>query len=248
MTMVLPCRLITRQRSHMGFTDALTFIAPGPRSLARRHEKTRLPPRLTMVANRSHQPAAAFLHDAAVELESAAVPEILDDVPVELAHVRPSDLGQPVSEREVGGAVDLLVEQRVLHVARDAGVAADPELAEVASALVEVERLQQELLVGRGRRLDDAPSLEAKCDSGDLPPVVDGRKLAEDDLAFGRILDRREEELAAWHVGAVPDDPHFLGSVEVLRIPAHALVLGVPIEQARAVQEVLELLEREAGF
>jgi hypothetical protein len=24
--MVLPCRLITRQRSHMGFTDALTFI------------------------------------------------------------------------------------------------------------------------------------------------------------------------------------------------------------------------------
>jgi len=26
MTMVLPCRLITRQRSHMGLTDALTFI------------------------------------------------------------------------------------------------------------------------------------------------------------------------------------------------------------------------------
>jgi hypothetical protein len=25
MTMVRPCRLITRQRSHMGFTDALTF-------------------------------------------------------------------------------------------------------------------------------------------------------------------------------------------------------------------------------
>src|SRR5205085_6539377 len=27
MTMVLPCRLITRQRSHMGLTDALTFIS-----------------------------------------------------------------------------------------------------------------------------------------------------------------------------------------------------------------------------
>src|SRR5438874_13521077 len=28
MTMVVPCRLITRQRSHMGLTDALTFISP----------------------------------------------------------------------------------------------------------------------------------------------------------------------------------------------------------------------------
>src|SRR5438128_3109157 len=27
MTMVLPCRLITRQRSHMGLTDALTFMS-----------------------------------------------------------------------------------------------------------------------------------------------------------------------------------------------------------------------------
>jgi len=27
MTMVFPCRLITRQRSHMGLTDALTFIS-----------------------------------------------------------------------------------------------------------------------------------------------------------------------------------------------------------------------------
>ena len=30
MTMVLPCRLITRQRSHIGFTDGLTFISAIP--------------------------------------------------------------------------------------------------------------------------------------------------------------------------------------------------------------------------
>src|SRR2546428_9802502 len=34
MTMVLPCRLITRQRSHMGLTDALTFIGVCPSSVS----------------------------------------------------------------------------------------------------------------------------------------------------------------------------------------------------------------------
>src|SRR5256885_16747976 len=34
MTMVLPCRLITRQRSHMGLTDALTFIRVCPSSVS----------------------------------------------------------------------------------------------------------------------------------------------------------------------------------------------------------------------
>jgi SAM-dependent methyltransferase len=45
MTSTLPCRLITRQRSHMGFTDALTFIRRGgkPRQSAAR-------PRLCRVA------------------------------------------------------------------------------------------------------------------------------------------------------------------------------------------------------
>ena len=30
MTMVVPCRLITRQRSHMGLTDGRTFIVTSP--------------------------------------------------------------------------------------------------------------------------------------------------------------------------------------------------------------------------
>jgi hypothetical protein len=43
MTMVRPCRLITRQRSHMGFTDGLTFISTffsgRARAPGRRHNK-----------------------------------------------------------------------------------------------------------------------------------------------------------------------------------------------------------------
>jgi hypothetical protein len=31
MTMVVPCRLMTRHRSHMGLTDALTFMRTKPR-------------------------------------------------------------------------------------------------------------------------------------------------------------------------------------------------------------------------
>jgi hypothetical protein len=43
MTIVRPCRLITRQRSHMGFTDGLTFISNlaggGLSAPSRRHNK-----------------------------------------------------------------------------------------------------------------------------------------------------------------------------------------------------------------
>ena len=66
-----------------------------------------------------------------------------------------AEIGVAVPEREVDRAVHLLVEERVLHVARDAGVAADPELAEPARARVGVERLYQGILVRLGRRVDD---------------------------------------------------------------------------------------------
>src|SRR6476646_4227307 len=137
------------------------------------------------------QPAAAFLHGFAVQLDARAlVAHLLDDVPVELADVRAAHVGQAVAEREVDGAVDLLVEERVLHVPRDAGIAADPELAEAAGALVEVELLEQELLVRLRRGVDDVPALEPEPDTAYLAAAVDGRKLPEDDLALGRILDR----------------------------------------------------------
>src|SRR6185437_12303437 len=39
MTMVRPCRLMTRQRSHMGLTDGRTFMTPGC-SLSKRRART----------------------------------------------------------------------------------------------------------------------------------------------------------------------------------------------------------------
>ena len=83
----------------------------------------------------------------------------------------------------------------------DPGVAADPELAEPPRALVRVERAEQELLPV-GRR---SPRRSGRCSNtsrtpGDLVAEVHRRELAEGDLALGRVLDRRVEDLAARHV------------------------------------------------
>ena len=106
------------------------------------------------------------------------------------------------------GAVHLLVEERVLHVAGDAGVAPDPELAEAARAFVDVERLDQVVLVRLGRGVDDHAAREREADTGDLAAPVDRREVAERDLTLGRVLDRAAEELASGQVGAQRVDPH----------------------------------------
>src|SRR2546430_16292215 len=114
------------------------------------HGKTRLSPRLRMVAKRGcpesalDQPFSALLHDLSIQFEPPALAQVLDDVPVHLADVLAADLGEAVAQRQVDGAVDLLVEERVLHVPRDARVAADSELAEPPGALVAVADLAQE--------------------------------------------------------------------------------------------------------
>src|SRR4029078_6087611 len=167
------------------------FLPSEPIDLARRHEKTRLPPRPTMVAKGSRAPAAGFLNGLPVELDAAAVgAHLLDDVPVDLADVVAPDLRQAVPEREVDGPVDLLVEERVAHVPRDAGVAADHELPEAPGALVDVELLDQEVLVHLRRGVDDLAALEAKPDPAHLAAGVDRRELAEHDLALGGVLPR----------------------------------------------------------
>src|SRR5206468_299636 len=145
----------------------------------------------------SDQPFSALLHDLSVQFKPSALAQVLDDVPMHLADVLAADLGEAVAERQVDGAVDLLVEERVLHVPGDARVAADPELAEAPGALVAVEDLDQEVLVRVRRRVDHAAVLEAETDAGDLPARVDGGELGEGDRPGRRVLERRVEELPA---------------------------------------------------
>ena len=179
------------------------------------------------------------------------------------ADVRAAGRGVGVADREVDRAVDLLVEADVLREALDARVAADPELAEPARALVGVERLEQEVLAGRGAIASTIrPCSKTKPDARDLVAEVDRRELAEGDLALGRVLDRRVEDLAARHVdvavvdrpaaagererqvGPLADDPHLVGRVEDRGDPGHPPRLGVPVEQHGAEDELLVLRER----
>src|SRR4249919_1254270 len=104
----------------------------------------------------SGDPDAVFLHDLAVELDASAGTEVLDDVPVDRRLVRAADVVEAEAERDVDRAVHLLVEVDVPHAAVDAGVAADPELADPARPCVGVERLEQEVFFAVGGRLDDA--------------------------------------------------------------------------------------------
>ena len=108
----------------------------------------------------------------------------------------PPDDGVAVADGEVDRAVDLLVEERVSHVPRDPGVAADPELAEPPRALVRIEHREQMVLAVVGARSDDdaAPELEPR--AGDVAALVDDGELGERDVALGRVLHRPEEELA----------------------------------------------------
>src|SRR5579884_1268806 len=108
----------------------------------------------------SDRPGAVRLHHLPVDVQLAACTQVLDDVPVNRARVLAPGECVRAAEREVDRPVDLLVEGDVLHEAADAGVAADPELADPPRSGVGLERTQQELLAGARRRVDDPAALE----------------------------------------------------------------------------------------
>ena len=209
---------------------------------------------------------AVALDELAVAPELAARAQVLDEVPVDRALVRRAREGVARAYGEMDRAVDLLVEERVSHVPRDPGIAADPELAEPPRALVRIENREQMVFaVGRARSDDDAaPELEPR--AGDVAALVDRRELGERDDALGRVLHRPEEELARRHVaqavvdrrlptldrerqiGLGADDPDLARPIEALGVAAQPLVLGVPVAQAGAVDVVLELGQRHPGL
>ena len=162
-------------------------------------------------------------------------------------------------------AVDLLVVENVAHVLPDRGVAADPELAEHARAGVGVERADQKVLAGRRRGVDDAAALEAQPHALRLVALVLGRELGVGDHALGGVFDRSVEDLASREIevpvvdlalaagdpepkiGALGDDAHLLGPVEALGDPLHLPSFRVPVEEARAEDELLVLGQRHPG-
>ena len=107
------------------------------------------------------------------------------------------------------------------------------------------------------------PAVEPQANAGDLLAPVDRRKVGERDLAFGRVLDRAAEELAARKVrseridlhrpaferepeiGARPDDANLRRRVEVRRDPPHPLALGDPVAEHGAVEKLREGIATE---
>src|SRR5439155_5009952 len=121
--------------------------------------------RRTLPGRSLDRPGPVSLHEPAVGVQLAVGAQVLDDVPVDRAAVRPAGERVRVADREMDGAVDLLVERDVLHVALNARVTADAELAQPARAVAGVKRLEQELLARIRRGLDDPAARELEADA-----------------------------------------------------------------------------------
>src|SRR5437870_3478166 len=158
-----------KRASASSFSSTAVTSYPSERSCFAIVEPTRPQP-ITITFMLSGYPLPRLLHDAPVELDATALPHVFDDVPVDRADVGPAEVREAAADRQVDGPVDLLVEERVLHVTRDPRIAADAELPEPTRSLVDVERLQQELLVRLRRGLHDAAGLEHEADPRQLAP------------------------------------------------------------------------------
>src|SRR6266550_1117913 len=130
-------------------------------------------PAVSRSPRRSEQPFPVLLDDFAVAQELPAGAQVLDHVPVDDALVLAAQGREAGADRKVDRSVDLLVEESVLHVALDPGVAADAELAEHTRAVVSVERLEENVLAARGRGLDHPAALVDHADAVELVGLLE---------------------------------------------------------------------------
>src|SRR5690606_20253548 len=115
---------LTRRRSRRSFGTAAEAPAT-PRRTARSRRSLVEPEQPAVLEER-----------LAVDGHAPAVAQVAHQVPVDRALVAPARVGVRAPQRQVHGAEDLLVEQRLERRHADVGVRADPDLAEVARALV----------------------------------------------------------------------------------------------------------------
>ena len=123
---------------------------------------------------------------------------------------------EPVAERHMDRATDLLVQHRVARSTGHGHVSTDAELADATSSVVGVEHGHEQIFADLGARIDDAAVNDPKNDSLDGPPVDVDRDLGrgcEDavDAVFhrgGPHLAPREVELAGIVLERPPLDDH----------------------------------------
>jgi len=172
------------------------------------------------------------------------VAQIADQVPVHGGLVGGAGLGIGPTQGQVNGARHLLVEQDVAGGTVDAGVGPDPQLPEVARAVIGGQRGPQILLAALGPGFDDLPVTEGQLDAGHGHPARAGGDGEADD-AVGRVLERPGEHLPGGHVappvgvdpgpsrdaeadvGAVSLDPDFPGVLEALDQRGLARVVSI---------------------
>src|SRR4029077_5140012 len=233
-------------------------------SANRRSRSDTLDRRLRLLEEAAGTPAAL---PGGVDL--ALLAQIADEVPVQRRLVLRAEVGEARAEREVHGAADLLVEERVLREPVDLVVQSEGDLPEPTRASIHREQRVEVLAAARGLGLDDRSALEAEPDARNLP-AMEERREGEADLALGDRLQRAREDLAVGHVvaavrgvptpafdadaqvGPGPDDPQLarlgelVGAGGELRAQARPVRDGIPglLDVAGPVDKPLVLRER----
>src|SRR5919198_1828439 len=139
--------------------------------------------------------------ELAVGVDLTLGTQVTDEVPMQARVVESAELLEGRAERDVHGAADLLVEERVIGEAVDLVVQTERDLAETARALVHLQEGIEEGAAAPSLRLHDPSALEPQSDVLDLA-ALEERREGEADLPCRLGLDGARVDLAVRHVVA----------------------------------------------